>query len=114
MEMLDFWCPKNGLEFQNCILIKIPKVCCGTKIIIALNYSGTDKSATCFGYSCSKHMNSYQNIWEEYNSNWKFIVNDSSIINTPSSYGHICSCGLFNEYAEANQSDGSYKCFNCR
>lgn len=36
-------------------------------------------------------------------------------LTTSSSNGMVCSrCGQHNPYAESNQSDGSYICYNCR
>jgi len=110
MEMLDFWCPENGITHNKCVLIKIPKVCCGKPTKIAANYLGTDKSPTAFDTCCDIHLGSYKDIIKEYKSNWKFQINWPE----EQSSGHTCACGYYNEYAEANQKDGSYKCFNCR
>jgi len=60
--MLDFWCPYEGTDRLRCVLIKIPKVCCGIRSCVFIGGPKTPSSFVTILY-CLKHMDSYKDIW---------------------------------------------------
>lgn len=83
--------------------------------------------------SCSncKHRSGMHHYTDTARASWPLICPDENgdQVEVPVTYfldarfaqtsrkhvnGCTCTCGFRNEYAQPNQKDGSYKCFNCR
>jgi hypothetical protein len=86
--------------------IDLPDFCCGRKVeIIPCFPKGIVEDG--IKNPCD-HMIYYRDIWTN------FVITPINIIPNKQS-GHKCSrCKIFNEYAESNQSDGTYLCYSCR
>jgi hypothetical protein len=88
------------------VTIEIPRKCCGVNLEV-INVGDTSSLLN----SC-KHSGIYQNVWKYYYLD-KIHVNNS--LKITSKHGHSCvSCREYNEYAESNQRDGTFKCYSCR
>ena len=107
----DFLCPENGDLRNGCkiITIKIPKICCGKKIVISKGSSSYGEDHFIDGH-CVTHLGYYPKIW-------KYFVEDKIQYKPPYLIvnGHSClRCKEFNPYAISNQSDGTFICYSCR
>jgi hypothetical protein len=72
MDMVDFWCSKNGFGSKS-VIIKIPSECCGN-IVIPLG--GDPKYPSSFVKDiygrmqyCKTHMSTYTSIWNLWSKN---------------------------------------------
>ncbi len=113
---IPFYIPDKGTNFYKCIRVWIPTECCGIKTDI--ENSGTDEFQQRpagvpkykgyvgkFNYACQKHMATYLLIWKNFADHSSNQIKQGFNCNT---------CNNLNEYAEANQPDGTYKCYSCR
>ena len=116
MEFIDFntkdYSDTKNVYNLKIVKVKIPKICCGTESIVNQYYLKTPKFVWVFDQSCQDHMSSHPQIWDNWIKEWKYssginAVRENIILQCK-------TCNVINEYAEPNQKDGSYICFNCR
>jgi hypothetical protein len=131
-DTLDFWCPREGdviSNGQDCVLLKIPKVCCGFVSEISPTIPGDAKNPSCFatGKYCVTHRGNYVNIWNDHHKSAaqspaisikslkkKNTFSAKRVIAPNGLDGLICfGCGDFHPYVEPN-CEGGYNCPSCR
>lgn len=110
-EFQDFLC----LDIDKVVKIKIPKVCCGITINIAKSYHSSSKAKLNYLDSmCILHMRTYDHIMNTYKDKWSKVCNKNDVTGKQINIHKCVSCKEENQFAEANMSDGSYKCYQCR
>jgi hypothetical protein len=114
MDFIAFNCPDPSTNII--VNTYIPTICCG--VTISASPCIKDKISFFMSMSCQLHMCTYSSIILNYNNMWKKEYESSfvgQLREILSKSGMRCkSCGMKNEYAEPNQKDGTYMCFNCR
>ena len=112
MEWQNFKCPIDGQAWKNqaFVEIKIPTEChCGSKIEI--DFDSNNSFSVLKKIPC-EHIITYKDIWNLYgpNGSEKYLEPITEI-----KYGFNCiKCNERNNQAEANQPDGTFKCYSCR
>lgn len=93
-------------------ILQIPTECCGTKIEVNQPNKKYGVNSICAG--CVHYTRySFPDIWNMFAATAvPYIAGEKLMLTQKSSC--VCFCGNHNEYAQPNQSDGSYKCYNCR
>jgi len=123
METIDFICANVAIATPGVpsLVLKIPKICCGieTKVTTIVNQNTGLSQFVSAKNRCDVHLGgSYSDIWGKFGPNGSLLhmlQDDSPKPVEPVVTGHFCvSCNLKNEYAVANQKDGTYVCFECR
>jgi len=128
--MLNFWCPKDGISINPAVLIKIPDICCTVLTLIAPNPA--PGSVDHFVGYCKTHLGSYVDIWNNYNN-----YGPNTLLNTLQTIAQIekheakkfdvkrfiapdgtdglmcLGCQVYYPYVEPNCSVG-YNCPCCR
>lgn len=109
---------KNGLWFSGkTVRVFLPKKCCGSEISTNGNdINGNSEFPFINGkFSiCSKHMTTWKEMWENFGPGGLLEIKADQTM-PASFYGHSCiGCGEYNEYAMANQNNGTHKCYSCR
>jgi len=117
MNFLDFMCWDAK---QKLVYIKIPEECCGIKS--KLSYAFSKNNVSSMDTNCRIHMALYSTILLNYNKIWKVqyelsmqLASGQPIDNITNKTGCVCKlCNSLNEYAQPNQDNNTYICFNCR
>ena len=115
-DLQDFWCYdySTGAHTGKVTKIRIPKICPQCNRPISVRDEGTDSAGNHYADSINNacnHLISYKYIWHD------FVVDKIHLKNksTNKSSGMVCkSCKNYNEYAEPNQNDGTFRCYGCR
>lgn len=104
---------KNYSQDKNCILIHLPKTCCGHNFELFAD-GGDENTPSRFNKACQKHFHSMQDIW---NFRVKNVEVHSHIhIIDPLNDGAKCVgfCQQWVPMASANQPDNTFICWACR